>query len=487
MVSCCGSICDQKNCFHVKRRTLNVVVLLYHDTEQFCSLHDKKLAFSDFLYIFVCKISDNLHIYVLIILNNSSELKMTKKRDLYEKLIKHLDKKECTILTGARQVGKTTLLQKMYRDLKADHDVYFISLENFSILNDLNSDFENIFKYARRPANPLLSEKGDRIIIFVDEIQYINNPSNFLKYLFDTYQNNLKIIASGSSAFYIDDSFQDSLAGRKRVFHLKPLSFSEYLTFKDADELKQELSRIRSEEHYLSTFYSDLLHYFNDYLTFGGYPRVALEQDNQEKRALLDELLNSFLKKDIYESKIEQELKFYNLISALSAQTGQLLNKNELSNTFGIHQNTILKYLAVLQKCFYINVLPPFYQNIRKEITKMPKVYFADLGIRNKLLNRFYPLNEREDKGQLLENYVYIRLAEIYDKEQLRYWRTTDKQEVDFVITESYGTGKAFEIKFSDLKFQKKSFQKFCLTYPAYDLRCVSYDSSGRSIPVLKI
>jgi len=163
------------------------------------------------------------------------------------------------------------------------------------------------------------------------------------------------------------------------------------------------------------------------------------------------------------------------------------LNKNELSNTFGIHQNTVLKYLAVLQKCFYVDMLPPFFQNIRKEITKMPKVYFADLGIRNKVLNRFYPLHDREDKGQLLENYIYIRLAELYDKEQLRYWRTTDKQEVDFVITESFGTGKAFEIKFSDIKFREKSFQKFCTTYPDYILSCISYQSTDKSIPVLKL
>jgi len=413
---------------------------------------------------------------------------MIKQRDLYEKLIGHIDKKEYSIIIGARQAGKTTLLQQMYRDLKSTHEVYFVSLENFSILNDINSDYENIFKYARRPENPLLSEKKTRVILFIDEIQYIRDPSNFIKYLFDTYQENLKIIASGSSAFYIDESFKDSLAGRKRVFHLKSLSFSEYLTFKDADELKQELFRIRSQEQYQSVFYNDLLYYFNDYLTYGGYPRIALEQDDQEKRAILDELLTSFLKKDIYESKVEQEQKFYALLTALSAQTGQLLNKNELSNTLGLNQRTVEKYLYILQKkSFYIDLLPPFYQNIRKEIAKMPKVYFADLGIRNKLLNRFYPLSDREDRGQLLENYVFIRLAELYDKDQLRYWRTTDKQEVDFVITESYGAGKAFEIKFSDHKFRENSFEKFRSTYPAFKFYCISYQTSGKSIPVLKI
>ncbi len=163
------------------------------------------------------------------------------------------------------------------------------------------------------------------------------------------------------------------------------------------------------------------------------------------------------------------------------------MNKNELSITLGLNQRTLERYLHILQKCFYINLLPPFYQNIRKEITKMPKVYLYDLGLRNKLINRFYNFNDREDKGQLLENYVLIRLEELYDKDQIKYWRTTDKNEVDFVVTETFGSGKAYEVKFSDAKFRPKSFKKFQQFYPSYKLKCISYQSSGNSIPILKI
>lgn len=413
---------------------------------------------------------------------------MIKDRDLYSQLLKHLDKKEYSIIIGARQVGKTTLVQKLYSELKKSFtDVYYISLENSKILQEINLDYENLFHYARHPENPLLSKNRQRIIVFIDEIQYAENPSNFLKYLFDTYQENLKIIATGSSAFYLDMKFTDSLAGRKRIFHLKPLNFPEFLSFKDAEELIKELNRIRENDRYISSFYNDLLFYFNEYLTYGGYPRIALENDIEEKKQYLEELINSFLKKDIYEAKIEQEQKFYNLCALLAAQAGQLINKNELSSTLGLNQRTIEKYLYILQKCFYVNLLPPFYQNLRKEITKMPKVYFHDLGLRNKLLNRFHNFIDREDRGQLIENYIFIRLGELYSKDQIRFWRTADKNEVDFVVTETFGVGKAYEIKFSDKGFRQSSYKTFQQVYPNYPLNCISYHSSSHSIPILKI
>ena len=413
---------------------------------------------------------------------------MMKDRDLYPKVRQHVEKKEYSIITGARQVGKTTLVQKLFSELKqSGADVFYVSFENAKILHEINLDIENLFRYAKRPENPLLTGKRQRVIVIIDEIQYVNDPSNFLKYLFDTYQDNLKIIATGSSAFYLDRKFRDSLAGRKRIFHLKPLSFAEFLSFREATELRQELRRIRENEQYISSFYNELLHYFNEYLIYGGYPKVVLENDVQEKENHLQELISSFLKKDIYESKIEQEHKFYNLCSLLAAHIGQMVNKNELSHTLSLNQRTVEKYLYILQKCFYVDLVPPFYRNVRKEITKMPKVYFQDTGLRNRLLNRFYQITDREDKGQLLENYVWIRLNELYPKDQIRFWRTPAQNEVDFVVTETFDAGRAYEVKFSDNRFRPKSYKKFQSNYPAYPLQCISYDTAGRSIPILKI
>jgi len=412
---------------------------------------------------------------------------MIKDRQLYSTIKEHVSKKEYSIIIGARQVGKTTLIQKLYSELKeTSNDIFYITFEDKNILQDIDLDFENLFRYVTRPGNPLFKTRKNRIILFIDEIQYAANPSNFLKYLYDTYQENLKIIATGSSPFYLDTKFKDSLAGRKRIFHLKSLDFNEFLNFKDEVELQQELSRIRQNEQYISKHYNELLYYFNEYLTYGGYPKIVLENNTKEKVLHLNELITSFLKKDIYESNIEQEQKFYNLITLLSAQIGKLLNKNELANTLGLNQRTIDKYLSILQKCFYIDLLYPFYRNIRKEITKMPKVYFSDFGIRNKILNRFNNLPEREDKGEIIENYIHLRLKEQYSKEQIKYWHTTGSKEVDFVINETYDYGKAYEIKFSDSEFHPAKYKLFKNSYPTFPLECISYQTNKASIPILK-
>ena len=130
--------------------------------------------------------------------------------------------------------------------------------------------------------------------MLLDEIQYAANPSNFLKYLFDTYSPNLKIIATASSSFYIDKKFKDSLVGRKRLFHLRTLSFDEFLIFKDRDYLKFELEKIRKIREYKSIHYAEIIQYFYEYLTFGAYPQVVLTQSDEEKINILEEIKNSY-------------------------------------------------------------------------------------------------------------------------------------------------------------------------------------------------
>lgn len=411
-----------------------------------------------------------------------------KERNLHQVILSHIKKPEYTIIIGARQVGKTTLVKKIHSELKKElKHTFFLSLEDKNILTNVNRDPENIFQYARRPPNPLISSSNERTILFIDEIQYAEDPSHLLKYLYDTYQDKLKIIATGSSAFYIDNQFKDSLSGRKRLFHLKSLNFSEFLQFKNAATLIDELKMIRDEKDYISTFYAELLHQFDEYLTFGGYPRVVLELEIDEKKVHLQELVYSFVKKDIYESRVENEDKFFNLMTILASQTGQLLNKNELANTLNLNIRTIERYLTILEKCHYTQKLRPFYRNIRKEITQMPKLYFSDLGIRNKLINRFDPICDREDKGQLLENYIYLRLLEKYDDDQIKFWRTAEKREIDFIVSESFNKGFALEVKYNDQAFKKSKYKTFQDYYTEYKLQCISYIARKEGIPILKL
>ncbi len=415
--------------------------------------------------------------------------KMYIPRNIEKKINKHLSRKEYTIITGARQTGKTTILRKLFEDQKRQSEkVFFISLENLQIMSELNANVENVFKYAIRPTDPYHdSVDSERVFIFIDEIQYLNNPSNFLKYLYDKYQNSLKIVATGSSAFYIDSSFDDSLAGRKRIFYIKTLSFDEYLIFKGRDDLFKELTLIRDNKEYISVKKDEIIGIFNEFLVFGGYPAVALEKDYQEKRELLKDLRNSFLKRDIDESGIHNTDSFLKLFVLLASQTGNLVNKNELANTIGMDQKTIDHYLIVLQKCFHISLVKPFSTNKRKELTKMPKVFLNDNGLRNSLLDRFNNFTDRDDNGDLLENYIFKRLTELYDTEYIRYWRTADKKEVDFVVSSDFTSGKAYEVKM-DARLKKSSgFYLFQEIYPGIDTHLITYHDRDNAIQVLKV
>ncbi len=398
-----------------------------------------------------------------------------KYRYLYKSLVKHLSHKSHTILTGARQVGKTTLLRQLYKKLKEQNEVVaFVNLENKLFLLRLENNPEAIFDLVPQSPKKIIDGKATkRIFILLDEIQYLSNPSNFLKYFYDEYEYNVKIIASGSSAFYIDKKFKDSLAGRKRIFHLYPLSFNEFLSFKEEGSLNDEITNMVKEPSYLSTYLRSIQSFLNEYLVYGGYPAIVLEDDWEEKKYLLNELKDSYLRKDILESNVDKEVKFLVLLQLLSIQTGNLINKNKLSKAIGIDNKTVEKYVYILQKCFHIDLIKPFYSNTKKEFIKMPKVYFNDLGLRNSLVNNFELPEKREDKGLLFENFVYNQLRLKYPSSNIHFWRTADGNEVDFVIKKSYVTGNAIEVKWDCDKFNQKKYKKFKDSYPRIKLTCI--------------
>jgi len=404
--------------------------------------------------------------------------------------LKHLSRKEYTIITGARQTGKTSMLSALYEELKkTKHIVSYISFEDLDILKAINKHPEEIFAFVPRPIKILAGSNPEEqpYFLFIDEVQYAAIPSNFLKYLFDTYNQNLKIIATGSSAFYIDKKFKDSLSGRKRIFELKTLDFEEWLIFKELNDLLEELKLIRENEDYISLVYNEMQEAFNEYLVFGGYPAIVLENDTDEKINLLKDIKNSFLKRDIDESGISNPDKFYTLLTILAGQIGNLVNRNELASTIGVDNKTIDKYLYVLQNCFHIHLLKPFYSNLRKELTKMPKVYFNDHGLRNVALNRFFDFRLREDRGSLLENYVYNRITAINDADSVRFWRTADNKEIDFVVSTSFRQGLAYEVKMNCRPDKGVSQRKFISSYPDYPLKVISYDISKECKWVMKL
>lgn len=400
---------------------------------------------------------------------------MLFQRSLLPAIESHLSDKRHTIVTGARQVGKTSILRLIHQKLKSEgQKVFQLTLEDSRVLHSINEHPDKIFEHVPILPKPALAGVADRpLYLLIDEVQYAADPTHFLKFLYDKYEGNLKVVATGSSAFYIDRKFTDSLAGRKRVFQLYPLSVGECLVFRNDSDLLNELAYMQERPNYNSPRMAELKAIFYEYLTFGGYPAVVLEPDFSEKKLLLNELKNAYVKRDIAESGVSMEAKFFLLFQLLADQTGNLVNRHELSKTIQVDTKTVDNYLYVLEKCYHIFQLKPFFRNIQKELTKMPKVYFNDLGLRNALLNRFGAVDSRADKGALLENYFFIRLRQQYDTDQLRFWRTTEQQEIDFIVETSFGDGLAYEVKWNKQGFKPEKLMKFMEAYPNFKLDCL--------------
>jgi len=384
---------------------------------------------------------------------------------------KYLFDDKILIFVGARQAGKTTILKQIQAILEGKGElVYFLNLEDPDYLSLLNESPKNLFKIFN-----LDSKK--RNFILIDEIQYLNNPSNFLKYFYDEYRQKIKLITSGSSAFYIDRKFKDSLVGRKRLFNVRTLSFKEFLRFKNEDALShRNLKDISLSEK------EKVSNYYREYIIYGGYPRVVLAPLS-EKEEVLRDIAYSYVKKDIYEANIRQDEVFYKLFKILASQIGNLINASELANTLGVSKTAIDNYLYIMRKSFHIGMVKPFYKNLRKELTKMPKGYFLDLGLRNFFVSDFKPFEMREDKGVLLENAVFRHLLETYSDDEIRFWRTIQKNEVDFIVAGR----QSFEVKINPHQLKKNSYKVFLKNYPDISFSLVSIEKKCESVGSFKV
>lgn len=283
-----------------------------------------------------------------------------------------------------------------------------------------------------------------RCFVFIDEIHYLDNPSSFLKVLHDHFPL-VKLIVSGSSSLEIKRKFKETLIGRKIIFEVSPLSFEEFLLFK-----KSPLSRWKerfnlpwfiqnadipdlSEVKFL---FADLNKLFSEFLVFGGYPGVVLKESFQEKTTLLYEIYSSYVHKDIRDlGAVENVSAFNRMVELLGNQIGNLVNLSELTPSLAISRPTLENNLFLLEHTFVIKRVKPFFTNRRQEIIKTPKVFFCDTGIRNALVRNFETPERRADSGALFENGIFAELhKKLASWEDVYFWRTKSKAEVDFVI-----------------------------------------------------
>jgi predicted AAA+ superfamily ATPase len=346
------------------------------------------------------------------------------KRYIFEELAAHLSKKEISLIVGPRQAGKTTLMLQLQDYLKKqDEATLFLSL-------DFEADMPH-FASQNAILDRIRLEFGKKKgYVFIDEIQRKENAGIFLKGLYDM-QTLYKFIVSGSGSVELKEKVHESLAGRKRMFELHTVSLKEFINYTTGYKYEHRLGeyfRIRKAEG---------LALLMEYLNFGGYPRVILEETLQEKSRIIDEIYRSYIEKDIaYLLRVERIDAFGNLVRLLARQIGNMINMNELSSTLGISVQTVKNYLAYAEKTFVIKRLTPYFRNIRKEISKSPILYFNDLGLRNFSSGQFGRQTMFSEMGFLFQNLVYRLLLEKTkdNGSTLHFWRTKDRAEVDFII-----------------------------------------------------
>lgn len=367
------------------------------------------------------------------------------EREIFKELQRHLLEKEVSVIVGARQTGKTTLLNQLADWLVASGKAKEPQIRFFNL--DLIADMESIrdqSDFVRFLQEELEREKF--LFVFIDEIQRLESPGKFLKGIYDLNMP-IKFVVTGSSSLEIKSKIFESLTGRKRVFHLWPFSFSESLLWHDPGLLnltdKKDISSLNKKK---------ILNYLFEFIVFGGYPRVVLSRNKDDKINVLNEIYSSYIEKDIAGfMKIKNPFTFSKLISLLGDQAGNLLNSKEISNTLAINFRTTESYLSALENTFVINLIRPYFTNSRKELTKMPKIYFTDNGLRNLSVKYFADFPDSRDKGKLLENFVLTSLLkEWYGT--INYWRTKDKNEVDFILKDYFGHVIPLEVKAMEMR-----------------------------------
>lgn len=366
------------------------------------------------------------------------------QRTIEKKINSYLKDKEIIGIIGPRQAGKTTLINRILDNIK-NKKINRITFENLSLARLFDENIEAFIE----------SEITGNDILFIDEFQYVKNGGQKLKYIFDTIPN-IKIIISGSSATELSIQSIKYLVGRIIVFNLFTLSFEEYLEYKN-----EKLFNICKKQLFSNEIYNQLKKYLEEYILFGGYPRVVLEKDLIKKKEILKNIFNTYLLKEISEIlKYKESRIIETTVKFLSSQIGGVLNYDDLSGKVGVSVYEIKNILNILDKTFISTLALNFHTNKQTELIKSPKIFFYDLGFRNVVINLF----EKDlITGEMYENFIASEL--IRKNMDLRYWRTKSGAEVDFIYEKANQTI-PIEIK-SYLKSDnvEKSFRSFITKY----------------------
>lgn len=322
------------------------------------------------------------------------------------------------ILYGPRQVGKTTIIKDMIASFP---DVLHVNADQM-VYNEI---------FSSRDLQRMQQFIGSKKLLFIDEAQNIKDIGINLKILHDEIPE-LKIVVTGSSPFDLANKIREPLTGRTKTYQLYPLSAQEIINHSSVFDYQGQLEQL---------------------MRFGSYPEVLSIKDHEAKKDHLIELSASYLYKDILQlSGIRYADKIRKLLQLLALQIGNMVSVNELCNSLGLNHETVSNYIDLLEKGFIIFRLGGYSNNPRKEISKMSKIYFYDLGVRNSLINNFNPLELRQDSGEMWENYLISERMKrnMYAREYKHsyFWRTYTNVEIDYV-EDANGELNGYEIKWN--------------------------------------
>ena len=378
---------------------------------------------------------------------------MIIKRDLYNQIKPYLRSEEAIVITGMRRTGKTTLLKYIYEQIDSSNKL-FLDLENPSNQRYFDQeDFEQI-KYVFETFKLDLNQKA---YVFLDEIQLVKNIPQVVKYLKDHYQ--IKFFLTGSASFYLRNLFSESLAGRKYIFELFPCNFKEFLEFKQAKiKLPVKNSRIPQP------LYGIILRYFKEYLEYGGFPQVILNNSIAEKQQALNDIFASYFQLEVQQlSDFEKINKIRDLIFLLTARVGAKLDIRKLSEELGIARPTLYDYLAFLEGTYFLKLIRPFSYSRDVEIRKIPKVYFCDSGLINNIA--------KVSQGGLFEQNIFQNLR---IKGEVNYYQRKSGAEIDFILNKKT----AFEVKITPQQSDLNGLARISREIGIKDYKIVSFNYS---------
>ena len=393
---------------------------------------------------------------------------MIIERDLMEKIVPFLLRKEFIAIVGPRQSGKTTFLEMvrthLCKKLKINKD--FIKTVTFE-------DRIALLQFERDPiafvSSYMQSNHFKTFYLMIDEFQYAIDGGQKLKLIYDTVKG-IKVFITGSSSLDIKAHVGKFMVGRLLHFDLPPFNFREYLRARDK---RLEVLYAQGNEKVVrglftgkglklqrgvDVFNKEMRRHYEKFCVWGGYPAVVVAKGDEVRRKLLSDIYNNYILKDIKTLlELATERNLFLLSQYLATQVGNIVMYQNLSQVSQLDYRQLKKHLAILQETYVSREVKPFFKNRQKELSKNPKIFFADLGFRNHLVDNMNALDMRPGAGAIVENAVFIRLHELWGgMNKINFWRTKVGAEVDFVITIKDAVV-PIEVKYSTFKTEKLS------------------------------